>query len=76
MYERRIQTSVDNTVNNLRYKIKFENCVKGKNNFLLSKTSLFFFKQKYILCLETYFFKIAKNLIASEVFFLFCRDRY
>ena len=24
-YEKRIQTSVDNTVNDLRYKIKFEN---------------------------------------------------
>ena len=29
-YEKRIQTSVDNTVNDLRYKIKFENCVKDK----------------------------------------------
>ena len=27
-YEKRIQTSVDNTVNDLRYEIKFENCVE------------------------------------------------
>ena len=29
----RTQISVDNTV--LRYKIKFENCVKDKNNFFI-----------------------------------------
>ena len=29
-YENRIQTSVDNTVNYLRYEIKFENCLNGK----------------------------------------------
>ena len=29
-YEKRIQTSVDNKVNDLRYEIKFENCVKDK----------------------------------------------
>ena len=34
-YEKRIQTSVDNTVNDLRYEIKFENCVKDKNNFFI-----------------------------------------
>ena len=28
----RTQTSVDNTVNDLRYEIKFENFVKDKNN--------------------------------------------
>ena len=28
----RAQTSVDNTINDLRYEIKFENCVKDKNN--------------------------------------------
>ena len=32
-YEMRTETSVDNTVNDLRYEIKFENCVKEKNNF-------------------------------------------
>ena len=42
-YEKRIKTSVDNTVNNLRYEIKFE-------------IKLFFFKQKYISCFETYEF--------------------
>ena len=38
-YEKRIQSSVDNTVNDLRYKIKFQSCDR----------------QKYILFLETYF---------------------
>ena len=52
-YEKRIQTSVENTVSN-RYEIKFKNCVvKDKKTFLLSETLLFFFKQKYILLFET-----------------------
>ena len=51
MYGKRKQTSVDNTGNDLRYEIKFEICVKEKNNFLLRK--VFFFKQKRILFLET-----------------------
>ena len=33
----RTQTSVDNTVNELHYEIKFENCVKDKNNFFINK---------------------------------------
>ena len=36
--------------------------------FLLSKILLFFFKQKHILFLETYFFKIPRNLIVSAFF--------
>ena len=36
---------------------------KTKFTFLLRRTFLFFFKQKCILVLETYFFKIPKNLI-------------
>ena len=31
----RTQTSVDNTVNDLSYEIKFENCVKGRNKTLI-----------------------------------------
>ena len=30
-YEKRIQTSVDNTVNDLHHEIKFENCVNDNN---------------------------------------------
>ena len=56
-YEMRTEISVDNTVNDLRYEIKFENCVKDKNNFFWSETLLFFLEQKNILFLETYFFK-------------------
>ena len=41
-YEKRIQTSVDNTVNDLRYEIKFENCVKDKNNFFIKGKIAFF----------------------------------
>ena len=59
---------MNNTVNDLRYETKFENCVKVKNNLLLSETMLSFFKQKHTLFLETYFFKIPKNLIASAFF--------
>ena len=42
-YERRIQTSVDNTVIDLRYEIKFENCVKDKNNFFITRHIAFHF---------------------------------
>ena len=33
-YEKRMQTSVDNIVNDLRYELKFENRMKDKNNFI------------------------------------------
>ena len=32
-YEKRIQTSMDNTINDMSYEIKFESRVKDKNNF-------------------------------------------
>ena len=42
-YERRMQTSVDNTVNDLRYENKFENRVKDKNNFFIKRKIAFLF---------------------------------
>ena len=36
-YEMRSQTYVDNTVNDLRYEIMFENCVEDKNKFYSRK---------------------------------------
>ena len=45
-YEKRIQTSVDNTVNDLRYEIKFENCLKVKNNFFIKQNIVFLFSTK------------------------------
>ena len=41
MYEMRTQTSVDNTVNDVCYEIKFEDCVKDKYN-VLTKQSIAF----------------------------------
>ena len=61
-YERKTQTSADNTVNDLRYE------VKTKITFLLSETLLFLLEQKYILFSGTYFFKIPKNKITSGFF--------
>ena len=72
-YEMGTQTSVDNTVNDLCYELKFENCVKDKNNFFISETLLFFFEKKFIFFSETYFLKIPKNLVTSA---FFCRGRY
>ena len=40
-YKKRIQTAVDNVVNDLRYEIKFENCVKDKNNFFIKRNISF-----------------------------------
>ena len=42
-YEKSIKTSVDNTVNDLRYEIKFENRVKDKNNFFIKRNIAFLF---------------------------------
>ena len=39
--EMRTQTSLDNTVNNLRYEVKFENCVKDKNNIFIKRNIAF-----------------------------------
>ena len=36
-YEVRTQASLDNTVNDLRYEIKFENCLKDRNNFFMKQ---------------------------------------
>ena len=38
----RTQASVNNTVNNLRYEINFENCAKDKNNFFIKQNIAFF----------------------------------
>ena len=65
-YEMRTQTSVDNTVNDLRYEIKFENCVKDKNNFFIKRIIVFLSWTK-ILFSETYSFEIPKNLITSAL---------
>ena len=43
MYEKRIQTSVDNTIKDLHYEIKFENLVKDKNNFFIKRNIAFLF---------------------------------
>ena len=42
-YEKRIQTFVDNTVNDLRYEIKCKNCVKDRNNFFIKRNIAFLF---------------------------------
>ena len=68
-YEMKAHTSVDNTVNDLLYEIKFENCVKGKNNLFI-KRNIAFFRTIFFLFSETYFFKIPKKLITSAFFFL------
>ena len=36
----RTQTSVDNTVNDLCYEIKFENCVKDKTEFYIFSSEM------------------------------------
>ena len=57
-YKMRTHISVDNAVNDLRYEIKFENCVKDKKKFLLSYTLIFFLEQKYILYIFLRFLRI------------------
>ena len=55
-YEKRIQTSVDNTVNDLSYEIKFENGVKDVNNLFVKRNNPFLFQTKKYLILEDVFF--------------------
>ena len=40
-YEKRIQTSVEKAVNDLRYEIKFENRLKDKNSFFIKRDIAF-----------------------------------
>ena len=54
-YKKRIQTSVDNTVNDLHYETKFENCVEDKNNF--------FIKRNISLLLKTKMYFILGNML-------------
>ena len=46
-YEKRLQTFVDNTVNDLNHdEIKFENCVKNKNSSFVRQSVAFRFLKK------------------------------
>ena len=79
-YEKRIQTSVDCTVNDLCYGIKFEVCVKDKSNLsiernIAERNIAFLFQTKIYFILGEVFFKIPKNLIAQAFFvclLIFC----
>ena len=55
-YKIRIQTSVDNTVNDLRYEIKFENWSKDKNNFFIKRNIAFLSWTKICFILGDIFF--------------------
>ena len=58
---------MDNKASDLRYAVKFENYVKIKNIFFLSKKFLFW-NQFFLSFLEKYFFMSPKNLIALVYF--------
>ena len=55
----RTKTSMNYTVNGLRYEINFGNCVKDKKNFFMQR-KIAFLEQKYILFSETYFLRFLK----------------
>ena len=61
MYEKRMKTCVDNTVNDLRYEIKFENIRNVRNIAFRFWTKIYFI-------LGDVFFKIPKNLILGTFF--------
>ena len=61
--KKRIQPFVNNIVNSLHHEIKLKNSGKSKRKitFLLSKTFLFYFNQKYMFfTLEKMFLRILK----------------
>ena len=64
----RTQTFLDNTINDLRYEIKFENCVKDKNNFFIKRNIAFLSWTKIYFVLGDISFKIPKSLITSAFF--------
>ena len=70
-YEMKIQTSVNNTVNDLHYEIKFENCVKDKNIIFIMQNVAILFWIKIYFILRTYFFKIPKYFLTTSAFFFF-----
>ena len=47
---------MDNTVNDLRYEMKFANCVKDKNNFFIKRNTAFLFQTKMYFILGGIFF--------------------
>ena len=55
-YGKRIQVFVDNTVNDLHYEIKFENCVIDKNNFFIKRNIAFLSWTKIYFILGDIFF--------------------
>ena len=55
-YEMRTQTSVDNTVNDLLYEIRSENCVKDKNNFFIKQKNAFLHWTKIYFIVGDIFF--------------------
>ena len=59
-YKIRIQTSVDNTVNDLRYEIKFENRVKDKNKFFIKLDIAFLSWTKIYFILGYIFLKFQR----------------
>ena len=52
-YEMRTQAYVDSTVNDLHYEIKFQNCVKDKNNFFIRRIIAFLSRTKIYFILGT-----------------------
>ena len=59
-YEMRTQTSVDNTVNDLRYETKLENCVKDKNNFFIMRNIAFLSRTKIYFILGDIFLRFLR----------------
>ena len=55
-HEMRTLTSVDNTVNDLGHEMKFENCVKDKNNFFIKQNIAFLSWTKIYFILGDIFF--------------------
>ena len=55
-YEMRTQTFLDNAVNDLRYEIKFETCVKDKNNIFITRNFAFLSWTKIYFIVGNIFF--------------------
>ena len=59
---------MDNAINDLHYEIKFETCVKDKNNSFIKRNCCSFLNKNIFYSWRRIFFKIPMNLIASAFF--------
>ena len=60
---------MNNTINDLRHEIKFENCLKDENNFFIKRNIAFFLEKKKNFILGDILFQDSKEFSYLNNFF-------